>query len=146
MFAVFTGFGPVFSDSENAGTGPGSGCLDSAKKPGPDRTFKHYSHLYSNITPTPVQIQIPHTTHSLFNTILHVQVHRHWRVLRRLGDKEIFVVPPFSTYLFHWSTLVDIFVPLVGNYVMSISSVDHRERRNPSHRKMLNIFHGGHIM
>ena len=41
MFAVFTGFGLVFLDSENAGTGPGFGCLDLSKKTGLDRTCEH---------------------------------------------------------------------------------------------------------
>ena len=41
MFAVFTGFGPVFLDSENAGTSPGWDCLNLGKETGPDRTFKH---------------------------------------------------------------------------------------------------------
>ena len=55
---------------------------------------------------------------NFFNNILHVQVHRRSRALRRLADH-------CEQGNLRSSTLVDIFVPLVGNYIMSTSSVDH---------------------
>jgi len=55
---------------------------------------------------------------NFFNNILHVQVHRRSRALRQLADH-------CEQGNLCSSTLVDIFVPLVGNYIMSTSSVDH---------------------
>jgi U3 small nucleolar RNA-associated protein 20 len=55
---------------------------------------------------------------NFFNNILHVQVHRRSRALRRLADH-------CEQGNLRSSTLVDIFIPLVGNYIMSTSSVDH---------------------
>ena len=55
---------------------------------------------------------------NFFNNILHVQVHRRSRALRRLADY-------CDEGHLRSSTLADIFVPLVGNYVLSTASVDH---------------------
>ncbi|KAG6860769.1 hypothetical protein C0995_007801 [Termitomyces sp. Mi166 len=55
---------------------------------------------------------------NFFNNILHVQVHRRTRALRRLADH------CDSGYL-RSNTLAEIFVPLVGNYISSTASVDH---------------------
>ena len=55
---------------------------------------------------------------NFFNNILHVQVHRRSRALRRLADH-------CDQGNFRSSTLADIFIPLVGNYIMSTTSIDH---------------------
>ena len=55
---------------------------------------------------------------NFFNNILHVQVHRRSRALRRLGDH-------CEQGSLRSSTLADIFIPLVGNYITSTTSVDH---------------------
>ena len=55
---------------------------------------------------------------NFFNNILHVQVHRRSRALRRLADH-------CEKGNLRSSTLADIFIPLVGNYIMSTTSVDH---------------------
>ena len=55
---------------------------------------------------------------NFFNNILHVQVHRRSRALRRLADH-------CEQGNLRSSTLVDIFIPLVGNYIMSTTSLDH---------------------
>ncbi|KAF8161520.1 armadillo-type protein [Crassisporium funariophilum] len=55
---------------------------------------------------------------NFFNNILHVQVHRRSRALRRLADH-------CEEGHLRSTTLADIFVPLVGNYIMSTASVDH---------------------
>lgn len=55
---------------------------------------------------------------NFFNNILHVQVHRRSRALRRLADH-------CEQGNLRSSTLADIFIPLVGNYIMSTTSVDH---------------------
>ena len=55
---------------------------------------------------------------NFFNNILHVQVHRRSRALRRLADH-------CEQGNLRSSTLVDIFIPLVGNYIMSTASIDH---------------------
>ena len=55
---------------------------------------------------------------NFFNNILHVQVHRRSRALRRLADH-------CEQGNLRSSTLADIFIPLVGNYIMSTTSIDH---------------------
>ncbi|KAG5642515.1 hypothetical protein DXG03_002616 [Asterophora parasitica] len=55
---------------------------------------------------------------NFFNNILHVQVHRRSRALRRLADH-------CDEGHLRSNTLADIFVPLVGNYIASTASVDH---------------------
>ncbi|KAF8058584.1 armadillo-type protein [Lyophyllum atratum] len=55
---------------------------------------------------------------NFFNNILHVQVHRRSRALRRLGDY-------CDEGHLRSNTLAEIFVPLVGNYIASTTSVDH---------------------
>jgi U3 small nucleolar RNA-associated protein 20 len=49
---------------------------------------------------------------NFFNNILHVQVHRRSRALRRLADHG-------EQGNLRSSTLADIFIPLVGNYIVS---------------------------
>jgi len=53
-----------------------------------------------------------------FNNILHIQVHRRSRALHRLADH-------CEQGNLCSSTLADIFIPLVGNYIMSTTSIDH---------------------
>ena len=55
---------------------------------------------------------------NFFNNILHIQVHRRSRALRRLADH-------CEQGNLHSSTLTDIFIPLVGNYITSTTSIDH---------------------
>ncbi|KAJ3508085.1 hypothetical protein NLJ89_g5945 [Agrocybe chaxingu] len=55
---------------------------------------------------------------NFFNNILHVQVHRRSRALRRLADH-------CDEGHLRSSTIAEIFVPLVSNYIMSTTSVDH---------------------
>lgn len=55
---------------------------------------------------------------NFFNNILHVQLHRRSRALRRLGDH-------CEQGHLRSSTLAEIFVPLVGNYIASTTTVDH---------------------
>ena len=55
---------------------------------------------------------------NFFNNILHIQVHRRSRALRRLADH-------CEQGNLRSSTLADIFIPLVGNYIMSTTSIDH---------------------
>ncbi|TFK45123.1 armadillo-type protein [Crucibulum laeve] len=55
---------------------------------------------------------------NFFNNILHVQIHRRSRALRRLGDH-------CDEGSLRSSTLAEIFVPLVGNYIVSATAVDH---------------------
>jgi len=55
---------------------------------------------------------------NFFNNILHVQVHRRSRALRRLADH-------CDEGVLRSNTLAEIFVPLVSNYIVSTSSIDH---------------------
>ena len=55
---------------------------------------------------------------NFFNNILHIQVHRRSRALRRLADH-------CDQGNLRSSTLADIFIPLVGNYIMATTSIDH---------------------
>jgi U3 small nucleolar RNA-associated protein 20 len=55
---------------------------------------------------------------NFFNNILHIQIHRRSRALRRLADY-------CDEGHLRSTTLAEIFVPLVGNYITSTSSVDH---------------------
>ncbi|KAG5646331.1 hypothetical protein H0H81_008504, partial [Sphagnurus paluster] len=55
---------------------------------------------------------------NFFNNILHVQIHRRSRALRRLAEF-------CDEGHLRSNTLADIFVPLVGNYIASTTSVDH---------------------
>ncbi|CAA7260357.1 unnamed protein product [Cyclocybe aegerita] len=55
---------------------------------------------------------------NFFNNILHVQVHRRSRALRRLADH-------CNEGHLRSSTIAEIFVPLVGNYITSTTSADH---------------------
>ncbi|EKM53530.1 uncharacterized protein PHACADRAFT_98717 [Phanerochaete carnosa HHB-10118-sp] len=55
---------------------------------------------------------------NIFNNILHVQLHRRTRALRRLA--ELCIEGALRS-----STLTDIFIPLVGNFIVDGSSVDH---------------------
>lgn len=55
---------------------------------------------------------------NIFNNILHVQLHRRTRALRRLADF-------CNEGALRSSTLADIFIPLVGNFIVDGSSVDH---------------------
>lgn len=55
---------------------------------------------------------------NFFNNILHIQIHRRSRALRRLADF-------CDDGQLRSTTLAEIFVPLVGNYITSTSSVDH---------------------
>lgn len=55
---------------------------------------------------------------NFFNNILHVQLHRRSRALRRLGDH-------CDEGHLRSSTLSEIFIPLVGNYITSTTAVDH---------------------
>jgi len=55
---------------------------------------------------------------NFFNNIHHVQIHRRSRALRRLGDH-------CDEGHLCSTTLADIFVPLVGNYIVAAASLDH---------------------
>lgn len=55
---------------------------------------------------------------NFFNNILHIQIHRRSRALRRLGDY-------CDDGHLRSNTLAEIFVPLVANYIISSTSVDH---------------------
>ncbi|KAL0955556.1 hypothetical protein HGRIS_001795 [Hohenbuehelia grisea] len=55
---------------------------------------------------------------NVFNNIHHVQMHRRSRALRRLAE----ICDEGSI---RSSTLAEIFVPLVGNYIVSVASFDH---------------------
>ena len=55
---------------------------------------------------------------NFFNNILHIQVHRRSRALRRLADH-------CEAGQLRSTTIAEIFVPLVGNYITSTSSIDH---------------------
>ncbi|KAF8957355.1 armadillo-type protein [Flammula alnicola] len=55
---------------------------------------------------------------NFFNNILHIQVHRRSRALRRLADH-------CDEGRLRSTTIAEIFVPLVANYIMSTASVDH---------------------
>lgn len=55
---------------------------------------------------------------NFFNNILHVQLHRRSRALRRLGDH-------CDEGHLRSSTLSEVFIPLVGNYIASTTTVDH---------------------
>ncbi|KAJ7104174.1 armadillo-type protein, partial [Mycena belliarum] len=55
---------------------------------------------------------------NFFNNIHHIQIHRRSRALRRLADQ-------CDEGHLRSNTLAEIFVPLVGNYISSTSSVDH---------------------
>ncbi|KNZ75043.1 U3 small nucleolar RNA-associated protein 20 [Termitomyces sp. J132] len=55
---------------------------------------------------------------NFFNNILHVQVHRRTRALRRLADH-------CNSGHLRSSNLAEIFVPLVGNYISSTASINH---------------------
>lgn len=55
---------------------------------------------------------------NFFNNVLHIQIHRRSRALRRLADY-------CDEGRLRSTTLAEIFVPLVGNYITSTSSVDH---------------------
>ena len=55
---------------------------------------------------------------NFFNNILHIQVHRRSRALRRLADH-------CEAGQLRSTTIAEIFVPLVGNYITSTTSVDH---------------------
>ncbi|CAL1711913.1 unnamed protein product [Somion occarium] len=56
---------------------------------------------------------------SFFNNIHHIQVHRRTRALRRLADY-------CDEGHLRSVTLAEIFVPLVGNFIMSAGSIDHQ--------------------
>lgn len=55
---------------------------------------------------------------NFFNNILHIQVHRRSRALRRLADH-------CEAGHLKSTTIADIFVPLVANYIVSTTTVDH---------------------
>lgn len=55
---------------------------------------------------------------NFFNNILHVQVHRRSRALRRLAEH-------CNSGHLRSRTLAEIFVPLVGNYISNTASIDH---------------------
>ena len=55
---------------------------------------------------------------NFFNNIHHVQVHRRSRALRRLAEQS-------DEGHLRSNTVAEIFIPLVGNYIASTSSVDH---------------------
>ncbi|KAF9555058.1 hypothetical protein CPC08DRAFT_643460 [Agrocybe pediades] len=55
---------------------------------------------------------------NFFNNILHIQVHRRSRALRRLADH-------CEEGHLRSTTIADVFVPLVSNYITSTASVDH---------------------
>lgn len=55
---------------------------------------------------------------NFFNNVLHVQVHRRSRALRRLADH-------CDEGRLRISTIAEIFIPLIGNFIISNSTVDH---------------------
>lgn len=55
---------------------------------------------------------------NFFNNILHIQVHRRSRALRRLADH-------CAEGHLKSTTIADIFVPLVANYIVSTTTIDH---------------------
>ena len=55
---------------------------------------------------------------NFFNNIHHVQIHRRIRALRRLGEW-------CGEGHFRSSTLADVFLPLIGNYIGAYDSIDH---------------------
>ncbi|KAF9479084.1 hypothetical protein BDN70DRAFT_879151 [Pholiota conissans] len=55
---------------------------------------------------------------NFFNNILHIQIHRRSRALRRLADH-------CAEGHLKSTTIADIFVPLVANYIVSTTTVDH---------------------
>jgi U3 small nucleolar RNA-associated protein 20 len=55
---------------------------------------------------------------NFFNNIHHVQIHRRTRALRRLGDQ-------CDDHHLRSTTLAEIFVPLVSNYIVTPASLDH---------------------
>jgi len=55
---------------------------------------------------------------NFFNNILHIQIHRRSRALRRLADH-------CDEGHLRSTTIADVFVPLVSNYITSTVSVDH---------------------
>ncbi|KAF9461849.1 armadillo-type protein [Collybia nuda] len=55
---------------------------------------------------------------NFFNNVLHIQIHRRSRALRRLADH-------CDEGHLRSNTLADIFIPLIGNYIVSSSSIDH---------------------
>jgi U3 small nucleolar RNA-associated protein 20 len=55
---------------------------------------------------------------NFFNNILHIQVHRRSRALRRLADH-------CAEGHLKSTTIADIFVPLVANYIVSTTTLDH---------------------
>ncbi|KAF8883245.1 armadillo-type protein [Infundibulicybe gibba] len=55
---------------------------------------------------------------NFFNNVHHIQTHRRSRALRRLADH-------CDEGHLRSNTLAEIFVPLVGNYIQSTSSIDH---------------------
>ena len=55
---------------------------------------------------------------NFFNNIHHVQIHRRIRALRRFGEW-------CGEGQLRSSTLADVFLPLIGNYVGATSSIDH---------------------
>jgi U3 small nucleolar RNA-associated protein 20 len=55
---------------------------------------------------------------NFFNNIHHIQIHRRTRALRRLADI-------CDEGHLRSNTLAEIFIPLVGNFIMSPSSLDH---------------------
>ncbi|OSX61435.1 hypothetical protein POSPLADRAFT_1144486 [Postia placenta MAD-698-R-SB12] len=55
---------------------------------------------------------------NFFNNVLHVQLHRRTRAIRRLAER-------CDEGHLRSSTLAEVFVPLIGNFIVSSSSVDH---------------------
>jgi U3 small nucleolar RNA-associated protein 20 len=55
---------------------------------------------------------------NFFNNIIHVQLHRRSRALKRLGDH-------CDEGKLRSTTLSEIFIPLVGHYIASTATVDH---------------------
>ncbi len=55
---------------------------------------------------------------NFFNNILHVQVHRRSRALRRLADH-------CEEGRLRSSTIAEIFIPLIGNFITSTNAMDH---------------------
>jgi U3 small nucleolar RNA-associated protein 20 len=55
---------------------------------------------------------------NFFNNVLHVQVHRRTRALRRLADHA-------ETGHLRSTTLAEMFVPLVGNFIATADTLDH---------------------
>ncbi|KJA28736.1 hypothetical protein HYPSUDRAFT_617773 [Hypholoma sublateritium FD-334 SS-4] len=55
---------------------------------------------------------------NFFNNVLHIQVHRRSRALRRLAEH-------CEAGHLKSTTIADIFIPLVANYIVSTTTVDH---------------------